>query len=131
MSSQPFVATTTPTIETANRLISLRSHPGYLDMLRIAQELVQNAADVCADFPGWDPQQIVVLKVRMQTAKEFKDLLIAKINEAIRAGVDEARAQISSMPNKTVEDAVDQGDFVRQKVLENFEEQDNRSAGSY
>jgi|ERR1700676_499676 len=127
----PFIPTTTPAIERANRLISLRTHPGFLDLLRLSQELVQSAADICADFPGWDAQQIVVLKVRMQAAKEHHALLIAKIQDAIQQGLDEGREQSSTLPAKSAEDSMDQGDFVRQKMLERFEEFDSRPAGSF
>ncbi len=129
--SSPFEQTTTPAIERANRLMSLRTHPGFLDLIRISQEMVKAAADVCADYPGWDAQQIVVLKVRMQAAKEHHELLLAKINEAIREGIEEATARAASLPAKTAEEAVDHGDYVRQRVLEKFEEMDGRVPGSY
>ena len=127
----PFVPTTTPTIERANRLISLRANPGFYDLLQLSQELVQSAADICEDYPGWDAQHIVVLKVRMQAAKEHHALLIHKVQEAIEAGLNEARAEIANLPAKTVAETLDQGDFVRQKVLEKFEEYDSRPAGSH
>src|ERR1700688_5208476 len=89
----PFVPTTTPNIERANRLMALRAHPGFIDFLRLSEELVRDAADICADYPGWDAQQIVVLKVRMQCAKEHHQMLISKMQEAIQAGIEEGRAQ--------------------------------------
>ena len=133
----PFVPTTTPAIERANRLISLRAHPGFNDLLRLSQELVQSAADICADYPGWDDKQIVVLKVRMQAAKEHHQLLLAKINEAIEEGISEGREKSPSLPEKTAAEALEQGDFVRMRVLEKFSDMDNnpvtdnRPAGSY
>ena len=129
--SEPFVPTTTPTIERANRLLGLRSHPGFIDLLRLSQEIVQSAADICADFGGWDAQQIVVLKVRMQAAKEHHELLIAKMQDAIRAGVEEDSMRRSSMPAKSPEDVLAQGDYVRQEVLTKFDEMDSRAAGSW
>ena len=51
------------------------------------------------------------------------------MNDAIREGVEEAR--ISTLPVATPEDAVDHGDYVRQKTLEKFEEFDSRPAGSF
>ena len=129
--SEPFVPTTTPNIERANRLLGLRSHPGFMDLLRLSQEIVQSAADICADFGGWDAQQIVVLKVRMQAAKEHHELLIAKMQDAIRAGVEEDSMRRSSMPEKSPEDVLAQGDYVRQEVLTKFDEMDSRAAGSW
>lgn len=127
----PFVPTTTPTIERANRLISVRTHPGFLDVLRISQEIVQSAVDVCRNYPGWDERQLIVLHARMKCAEEHHQLLIAKINEAIRDGIAESSSQSTSLPEKSASDAVDQGDYVRQQVLQKFDEQDNRPAGSY
>ena len=127
----PFVQTTTPAIDRANRLISVRANPGFLDIMRISLDLIQNAVETCSGYPGWDPQQMVVLKIRMQTAKEHHEMLFAKIQEAIRDGIEESRAQVSSLPAKTAAEAVDQGDFVRQKVLESFEQYDSRPAGSF
>lgn len=127
----PFQTTTTPNIERANRLISVRSNPGFLDILRISQEIVDNQTACIVDYPGWDKDQMTVLKVRAQCSKEHHQLLLAKINEAIQLGVAEASSQVFNLPEKTAEEAVDQGDFVRQRVLEHFEDQDNRPAGSY
>jgi len=125
-----FAETTTPTIERANRLIAVRAHPGFHDIMRISQDLVKTAEDICANYPGWDTQQIVMLKVRMQTAREHHAALFAAVNDAIRAGLDEARTTAAS-PEKTVTDAADQGDYVRQAVLQKFDEMEGRAAGSY
>lgn len=128
MSSSPFVATTTPNIDRANRLMALRQHPGFADLIRLSQDMVQSAVDNCSNYPGWDPQQIVVLKVRQQTATEYHSLLLARISEVIQSGVEEMRAQIAagSAPEKSVSDIVDQGDRVRQAVLTKFEEMDKQ-----
>jgi hypothetical protein len=129
--TQPFPQTTTPAIERANRLISLKSHPGFLDLLGLSRELVQSSIDQCSDYPGWDTMQIVVLKVRMQAAKEHHELLIAKVLEAIRTGVDEQMALAATLPTKTVSEVLEHGDFTRQEVLKKFDELDSRPAGSY
>jgi hypothetical protein len=127
----PFVPTTTPAIERANRLMSLRAHPGFLDVIRISQELVQSAIETCIDYPGWDKDQITVLKVRMQAAKEHHVLLLSKIEEAVQAGIAEGKALSTMLPPKTAEESIDQSDYVRQEMLKRFEEQDQRIAGSY
>lgn len=129
----PFATYTTPLIEQANRLMSLRAHPGFLDVLRIIDDMVDAATKSTSQYPGWDAQVIVVLKVRQQIAMEFKPALLSKINELIDGGVAEARAQVEAahIPVKSAADAVDQGDLVRQKVLESFSEMDTRAAGSY
>ena len=129
MSSSPFVAVTTPSIDRANRLMALRQHPGFADLLRLSQELVESAVAACSEYPGWDAQQIVVLKVRMQAAKEHHALLLARITEAITQGVEEMRLQIDAgaAPKKTVSEIVDQGDRVRQEVLTKFAEMDEKA----
>lgn len=127
----PFVPTTTAAMDRANRLISVRTHPGFLEILRISQDLVQSAVDMCVDYPGWDAQQIVILKVRMQAAKEHHELLLARINEAIQIGIEEGRTKTATLPEVSPDDIVDHGDYVRQAVLEKFNENDMRAAGSY
>lgn len=129
----PFVATTTPTIERANRLIGVRSHPGFLDLVRISQDILQEAREHTEDYPGWDPEIVMVLKVRQQTAKDYLERWLQLINKAIDEGVAEARAQVeaANIPAKTAEESVDQGDYVRQRVLETFTEMETRVPGSY
>jgi hypothetical protein len=130
-STAPFEPTSTPTIDRANRLISLRANPGFGDLRALSQELVNEAAMACARYGGWDAQQIVVMKVRQQCALEHHEQLLQRINSAIQAGLDEARALISDLPEKTPEDAMEQGDYVRVKVLEKFDEMDSRVPGSF
>lgn len=131
MVAAPFVPTATPAMERANRLMSVRTNPGFSEILRISQTLVDTAAAISIDYPGWDAQQITVLKCRAQAAKEHHTLLFSMINQAIQDGIEEGRALVSSLPAQSAEESVDQGDFVRQKVLENFDEMDGRAAGSY
>jgi hypothetical protein len=129
--ASPFVATTTAAIERANRLMGVRAHPGFLDIIRIEQELIQEAVDACIDYAGWDQQMIMLLKVQMQIAKQHHKTLLYRINQAIEQGVAEAKEQVDNLPQKTAAEAVDQGDLVRQQVLERFEEFDSRPGGSY
>lgn len=128
----PFVPTTTPAIDRANRLMGLRSHPGFSDLIRLSQDLVQQSADILIEYAGWDPQQIMVLKARAQAAKEHHLKLISIINDAIEIGIAEQRALQNTLPEKTAAEAVEQGDYVRQQVLTRFREMDDmRVAGSY
>jgi len=131
MSAIPFQPTGTPAMDRANRLISVKGHPGFLEILRISQDLVNTAQDICTDFGGWDPQQIVVLKCRAQAAKEHHQLLIAKIHEAIAEGIAEGSAVASTLPEKTPTEMIEQGDHVRQEMLKKFDEMEGRTAGSY
>ncbi len=139
MSDTPYVPTTSRNIERANRLLALRAHPGFLEILRISQDLVDGATAICTDFPGWDPQQVMMLKCRAQAAKEHHALLISAINDAIAVGIAEdrenlekARTAAEATLEKTPAEVVETGDYVRQRVLETFDQMaDNRIAGSY
>jgi hypothetical protein len=134
-SAVPFVATTTPSIERANRLLHLQTMPGYLDVLRISLDLVKEATDTCADYGGWDPQQIMVLKVRMQAAREHHALLLKKIRDAIESGILEQKAamEAAKATPEEIRASIEQGDLVRQAVLTKFDQKDaeQRVAGSY
>lgn len=127
----PFVPVTTPTIERANHLMSLREHPGFVDLIRISQEIVKEAEDICGNYGGWDEKQITALQIQMRVARTHHQRLLSKMAEAIEQGIQEAQNQIPTIPVKSAEEAVDQGDYVRQRVLEKFQENDNRAAGSY
>lgn len=130
--SEPFIQTSTPAIDRANRLISLRANPGFQEAWRISKDLVDTATQILISYPGWDPQQIMVLKARAQAAQEHHDMFFAKITEAIREGVAEQAAQIN-LPEKPISEIIETGDYVRQQVLTKFDEMDaeNRPAGSY
>lgn len=70
-------------IARGNRLLHLATSPGFNDLRRLVDELVQEASDASADFPGWDSEQIVMLKVRHQAAKEMRDQIFARLNSLI------------------------------------------------
>jgi hypothetical protein len=129
--ANPFPQTTTPAIERANRLISLKNHPGMMDLLQLSQEMVDYAQAASTDYPGWDTQQMVVLKVRAQAAKEHHQALINKLLGAIQDGVNEQRALSAALPTKTAEEVLEHGDYTRQEVLKKFDEYDSRIPGSY
>jgi hypothetical protein len=122
----------TPAIERANRLLSVRTNPGFADIVQISLELVNSLTATAIDYPGWDKDQLMVLKVRAQTAKEHHELLFAKIIEAIRTGIEEQAAN-SNLTKKSVTEILEQGDLVRQEVLTKFAEMDTdgRLPGTY
>lgn len=129
----PFVPSTTPEIELANRLMGLRAHAGFNDLVRIIDGITQEAREKTETYPGWDAQVMVVLKVRQQVAVELKPAIFFRINEAIEAGIAQARAQVEAAQNsvKTAEESIDHGDYVRQEVLKTFAETDMRVPGSF
>jgi hypothetical protein len=134
MSTVPFVATTTPAIDRANRLLSVTQNPGFLDIMRISQEIVKEASDILIQFGGWDEKQISILKARAQAATEHHSALFARIQDAIRQGIADDAARNQIKPDaRSVEDVIEQGDLVRQKVLQKFDvlDTETRVAGSF
>jgi hypothetical protein len=132
--TRPFEPHTSPAIDRANRLMALRVHPGFQDLMSISVDLVNDARAAADEFGGWDAQQIVMMKVRSQAAKEHHQALLGRMSLAISAGIAEARENQNSMTAapKTAAEALDQGDYVRQAVLAKFEEMDDiRVPGSY
>jgi hypothetical protein len=128
--SSPFVSVSTPAGEIANRLISVRANPGFLDIIRISQSLVQEATDIANGYPGWDRDQQFMLFMRAKVAQEHHTALLTRINTTIEQGIAEASSP-NFVSQKTAADAIDQGDYVRQQVLSKFDEFDSRPAGSY
>ena len=122
----------TELIDRANRLMSLRTNPGFSDLFQISKHLVESLTSTAIEYPGWDIQQLMVLKARAQAAKEHHELLFGTIKDAIEAGI-RAQAASPDLHSKTIAEVIEQGDYVRQAVLTKFEEMesDNRAAGSY
>jgi hypothetical protein len=120
----PFVPRTTEVIEKANRLMALRENPGYNDLFRISTALVEEATANLIDYPGWDKDQIAVLKARAQAAKEHHQQLFARMFEAISAGVNEARGALSER------EKIEQSDQLRAAAMTAFDS-DMRVAGSH
>jgi hypothetical protein len=130
--SNPFEPTSSSAIERANRLMALRVHPGFSDLVRISQAMADEAGRTSITYPGWDPNQLMILKARAQAALEHHELLFAKITEAVREGVQEQAAS-ANLPDKSVTEVLETGDYVRQEVLTKFSEFDSESRlpGSY
>lgn len=129
--TRPFEPTTTPAIERSNRLMSVRQNPGYVELVRIANEMAQEAVEANTTYPGYDTQVMWVLKIRQQVAAEYVQMFFSRVQSEIQAGVDDMNAQINNLPAKTAAEAIDQGDYVRQAVLQKFNEYDSRAPGSY
>jgi hypothetical protein len=130
--NNPLEPTASYNIERANRLMALRVHPGFQDLVRISQAMADEAGRISITYPGWDPNQLMVLKARAQAALEHHELLFAKISEAIREGVEEQAAS-ANLPDKSVREVLETGDLVRQEVLTKFSDldQESRLPGSY
>jgi hypothetical protein len=129
--AQPLPVVSTTAIERANRLVALRSHPGFPDLIQIALEMASEAEEKLTSFNGWDPAAIAAIAVASQVSRRFQRELMRRIQERINEGILEARTLQNSENEKTVREVLDQSDFVRRKALEMFDDLDNRVAGSY
>ena len=78
-----------PNQELANRLSVLKASPGWNDLLRLSQELVDRTVQNVQSYNGWDPHQVILLVARMQAAKQHHDMLFGQITSL----VDEGRHQ--------------------------------------
>ncbi len=67
----------------ANRMLALKASPGFHDLRLLAEMLEREAAVAARDFPGFDPQEIVTLKVQSQTAHKVLAELFGRIDAAI------------------------------------------------
>lgn len=135
----PYVPETTPTIERANRLMSLKQNVGFPELVRISQELAMQVVRSALQFQGWDLMRIAMMKTAAQAAQEHHDALLATIDACIEQGVLEAEEKMAAAQyQKTPEEVVEQSDRVRRQVLERFSQMDQerdadpaRIAGSY
>lgn len=70
----------------ANRMIALKASPGFHDLRLICEMLEQEATEAIIEYPGHDRDQLFVLKVRAQAAKELVVELFGRIEGAIANG---------------------------------------------
>jgi len=125
----PFTPPTPLAVEISNRLQAVRQLPGYLEIMRISQALVEEATAVLVDWGGWDPQQIITLKARAQAAKEHHQMLFTRIQNAIHDGIVEAAEKKDLQTDKS-KDSIHLADELREEVLSNMSD-DQRIPGSY
>jgi hypothetical protein len=129
----PFVNTMTPAMDRAQRLLSLRQHPGFRDLIRLSQDMADKVDIDLRRYPGWDLQQIAVLHARAKAALEHHEAWMNAIQEAINQGEAEAveLRDANQLAAKTPEQIVEESDMLRIRMLNRFAEMDNRIPGSY
>ena len=132
---RPFVSTTTPTIDRANRLMGLTSHPGWNDLVAISINTVKVAEAAVVMFEGWDKDELAARSIAFRAAKRSHDILLASVASAIQTGVQEAAESLArsaeALPNDR--NATDLADDLRSAVLRQVEEtsQETRIPGSF
>ena len=129
----PFVNTMTPAMDRAQRLLSLRQHPGFRDLIRLSQDMADKVDMDLRRYPGWDLQQLAVLHARVKAAQEHHEAWMNAIQEAINQGEAEAveLRDANQLAAKTPEQIVEESDMLRIRMLNRFAEMDNRIPGSY
>ena len=129
----PFVNTMTPAMDRAQRLLSLRQHPGFRDLIRLSQDMADKVDMDLRRYPGWDLQQLAVLHARVKAAQEHHEAWMGAVQEAINQGEAEAveLRDANQLAAKTPEQIVEESDMLRIRMLNRFAEMDNRIPGSY
>ena len=126
----PFEARTTLGIDIANRLYSLKIHPGYHDLVRMSESVVQIAEDAFINFRGWDKDELQARSLAFQAAKRFHTLLFSKVEEAISSGIEELRAAKQEAEPFSREVA-DMADDLRVAALQFADDNETRIPGTY
>jgi hypothetical protein len=128
---------TSDAIARGNRLHILKQSPGFADLYRISEMLVKHATDALVNYPGWDQQQISVLKSRAQALSEHHVQLFSMVNEALAEARQESESILEQEASKrSTREAVLEADELRgdsMLALEGFEKSitDSRPAGSF
>lgn len=75
-------------IERGRRLIDLRQCPGYVDLVRISEKLIEKATEDLISYDGWDKEQAWALQVKANAAKSHHEALLTAIEETVRIAIN-------------------------------------------
>jgi hypothetical protein len=133
---RPFEARTTLTIDKANRLIALRAHPGFNDLVALSEQTVKLAEDALVGYEGWDRDELNARSIAFRAAKKSHEMLFGRMAHAIQEGIEEAAAvrdANATSGDPYSRDAADMADELRAKVLQHIDETryDTRIPGTY
>jgi hypothetical protein len=127
----PFQPDTTLSIDIANRLHSLRAHPGFYDLVRISEETVKEAEEAFVNFTGWDKEELAARSLAFRSANKHHQRLWEKVEAAITNGIEEAR-QARDEADPYNKETADMADNLRTAVLRKHSEAyDTRVPGTY
>jgi hypothetical protein len=133
----PTILDSSDAVALGNRLHALKQSPGYGDLYRISDTLVKKAVSALVEYPGWDQQQIAILKSRAQAATEHHAMLFSLVNEALVDASREADSHAEKEASRrTPREVVEEADELRAASLYAFDGldeiiQDSRPAGSF
>jgi hypothetical protein len=125
----PFEPRTTMTIDRANRLMGLKSHPGFQDLVALSLETVRLAEAAVTDYQGWDKDELVARSIAFRAAKKSHEMLFYKMATVIEEGVLEATQK---RQNNNDADADAMAEELKVEVFRQLDERfDSRVGGSF
>lgn len=130
----PYEATTTMSIDIANRLYSLRAHPGFNDLVRLSERTVKVAEDAFVMYEGWDKDELNARSIAFRSARRFHEMLWGLMENTIQNGIAESRQaqEAVSLEDPYGEEAANMADHLRVAVLKRTDESyDSRVSGTY
>ena len=124
----PYEKRTSLAIDVANRLLSLRGHPGFQDLMRLSQETVRLAEVAVTEYEGWDKDELVARSIAFRAAKRSHEMLFVRMANAIQAGISEATTEQGN-----TKEAADMADELRALVVKQLDEEnvETRVSGTY
>lgn len=133
--ANPIESRTTPYIDRASRLLSLRGHPGFGDLVALSQETVNIARAALVNFEGWDKDELVARSIAYRAAEKSHEMLFVRLAQAIQTGIEEASAvRDAAIPaNQYSKEAADMSDELRAQVIQQIDQSnyETRTPGSY
>lgn len=93
----------------AERLGHLTQSPGWPDLVKILNDLVNEQVTAVNAFAGWDKDQKADLMTRQQTVIQMRDELIRRVEKILLA-------QFAPSDNNTEQDAT-LADELRRKIM--------------
>lgn len=129
---RPFEQRVTLTVDRANRLLALKAHPGFNDLVALSEQTVSAARAALVDYEGWDRDELLARSIAFRAAVKSHEMLFVRVAQAIQAGIEEAAA-LKSSADPFSSDAADMADQLRVMVLQQEKESnyDTRTPGSY
>lgn len=67
----------------ANRFVALKAGPGFHDLVLLGEMLEQEARDAVTNYEGKDPNELFMLNIRSQVARQFIREFFGRIDGAI------------------------------------------------
>jgi hypothetical protein len=131
---RPFEQRTTLTIDKANRLIALKAHPGFNDLVALSEQTVKLAEEALVGYEGWDRDELNARSIAFRAAKRSHEMLFGRMAHAIQQGIEEAAAvRDSGAPGDFSAEAADMADQLRVRVLQHMDETkyETRIPGTY